>query len=301
MEGVDRLTADGLAVFLFHGVVRQSCYAVRNYTGKHMERDRFYRIVEGLRHAGSALSMDDVVEHCRTGRPFPPRAFAVTFDDGFENNFSIAAPILKEFSVPATFYITSGFVEHNAMSWIDRIEHCLEAVSSGVLRFTWDEHPHSFTTVEDKIGVLQLVRDRVKTDQAIEPEDVVQVVFDQCGMAAVRHGTEPIDQKMSWEHVAQLANEELFTIGGHSHSHKILSFLSAEELKDEITTSIDLIRQHVGLRVRHYSYPEGLEHCYSNNVIKVLRNQGIVCCPTAVDGINDSQTDLFRLRRIMIT
>ena len=95
MEGVDRLTTDGLAIFLFHGVVREPRYAVRNYTGKHMERDRFYRIVEGLKHAGSALSMDDVVDHCRSGRPFPPRAFVVTFDDGFENNVSIAAPILR--------------------------------------------------------------------------------------------------------------------------------------------------------------------------------------------------------------
>ncbi len=301
MEGVERLTSDGLAIFLFHGVVRQSRYAVRNYTGKHMERDRFYRIVDGLKHAGSALSMDDVVDHCHSGRPFPPRAFAVTFDDGFENNFSIAAPILKEFAVPATFYITTGFVEENAMSWIDRIEHCLEAVSSGVLQFTWDERPHSFATIEDKISVLQLIRDRVKSDPAVDPEEVVRVVFDQCGVATVCHSAEPIDQKMSWEQVARLADDELFTIGGHSHTHKILSFLAAEELSVEITTSIDLIHENVGLRVRHYSYPEGLEHCYSNNVIKVLRDKGVVCCPTAVDGINDPQTDLFRLRRIMIT
>ena len=135
MEGVDRLTSDGLAVFLFHGVVRQSRYAVRNYTGKHMERDRFCRIIEGLKNAGSALSMDDVVDHCQSGRPFPRRAFAMTFDDGFENNVSIAASILKELSVPASFYITSSFVEHNAMSWIDRIEHSLEEVSSGLLQF----------------------------------------------------------------------------------------------------------------------------------------------------------------------
>ena len=301
MEGVDRLTSDGLAVFLFHGVVRQSRYAVRNYTGKHMERDRFYRIVEGLKNAGSALSMDDVVDHCRSGRPFPPGAFAVTFDDGFENNFSIAAPILKEFSVPAMFYITSSFVEHNAMSWIDRIEHCLEEVSSGVLQFGWDERTHSFATVEDKIGVLKLIRNRVKTDPKIDSDAVVEMVCAKCGVAEVRHSAEPIDQKMSWEQVARLGDDELFTIGGHSHGHKILSFLSAEELEAEIATSIDLIQEKIGLRVRHYSYPEGLEHCYSNEVIEVLRGKGVACCPTAVDGINDPQTDLFRLRRIMIT
>ena len=301
MEGVDRLTTDGLAIFLFHGVVREPRYAVRNYTGKHMERDRFYRIVEGLKHAGSALSMDDVVDHCRSRRPFPPRAFVVTFDDGFENNVSIAAPILREFSVPATFYITTGFVEHNAMSWIDRIEHCLEAVASGVLQFAWNERSHSLATADGKIRVLQLIRDCVKTDPRIDPDQVVEEVCAQCGVAEVRHSAEPIDQKMSWEQVARLVDDELFTIGGHSHTHKILSFLSAEDLDVEITTSIDLIHENVGLRVRHYSYPEGLEHCYSNEVIEVLCGKGVVCCPTAVDGINDPQTDLFRLRRIMIT
>lgn len=301
MEGVDRLTTDGLAIFLFHGVVRESSYDVRNYTGKHMARDRFYRIVEGLKHAGSALSMDDVVEHCGSGKPFPPRAFAVTFDDGFENNFSIAAPILKEFSIPATFYVTTGFVEHNAMSWIDRIEYCLEVVASGVLQLSWDECPHSFATADEKIRVLQLIRDRVKTDPKIDPDEVVEMVCAQCGVAEVRHSAEPIDQKMSWEQVARLADGDLLTIGGHSHTHKTLSFLSAEELESEIAASIDLIHKNLGLRLRHYSYPEGLEHCYSDQVIEVLREKGVVCCPTAVDGINGSPSDLFRLRRIMIT
>ena len=54
--------------------------------------------------------------------PFPKNSFALTFDDGFENNMSIAAPILTDYKVPATIYVTTNFIENNEMSWIDKIE-----------------------------------------------------------------------------------------------------------------------------------------------------------------------------------
>lgn len=300
MDPVERLSDNGLAIFLFHGVVGPTCHAVRNYTGKHLERDRFYNMMQTLRDSGQPLSMDEVIEHCQADKPFPPRAFAVTFDDGFENNFSLAAPILREFSVPATFYVTTSFVDENAMSWIDRCEYCLERVSSGTLRLPWDDRVYSLDSGQDKIRVLQRIREEAKPDRELDLNGLVRGVFEQCGVPEVHESTDVLDQKMNWKQVACLAGDPLFTIGGHSHRHPVLSFLSADELESEIATSLDLIARKAGLCVRHYSYPEGLEYCYSNEVIRVLREHGILCCPTAVDGINDQHSDLFRLRRIMV-
>ena len=56
----------------------------------------------------------------------PRNAYAITFDDGFENNYSLAAPILDDFNLPATFYFSTDFIENNSMSWIDKIEYCVE-------------------------------------------------------------------------------------------------------------------------------------------------------------------------------
>ncbi len=121
----DRLHDDHLAIFLFHGVVPEASTGVRNYHGKHLARDVFSRGIETLAVTGTALSMDEVLEHLDTNRPFPRRAFAVTFDDGFANNLEVAAPVLEASGVPATVYITTQFVDDNAMSWIDRIEQCV--------------------------------------------------------------------------------------------------------------------------------------------------------------------------------
>src|SRR5262249_22288404 len=91
-----------------------------------------------------------------------------------------------------------------------------------------------------------------------------------------------------------------FTIGGHTHTHRIMSHLSPEELADEVDMSLKLLEDKGGIARRHYSYPEGLQHCYSPEVIECLKNRGIVCSPTAEDGINGVDEDPFHLKRIFV-
>jgi len=131
----DRLTKDGVAIFLFHGVHDGVETRVRNYTRKHIPKDYFIEVLSDLQLVGTAVSMDDII----AGHLIPTYAFAVTFDDGFENNLTIAAPILAEKHIPATFYITTGFVDCNRMSWIDRIEYALEDAPDGKLRLPWGD------------------------------------------------------------------------------------------------------------------------------------------------------------------
>ena len=50
----------------------------------------------------------------------------------------------------------------------------------------------------------------------------------------------------------------------------------------------------------HYSYPEGLKHCYSQNVIYELKKRGVLCYSTAISGLNNITDDLFHLKRVMI-
>lgn len=295
-----RLGGDSVAIFLFHGVVRKSDYRVRNYTRKHLEAAEFQAIVAALAGAGTPLSMEDVLEHCRTATPFPPRAFAVTFDDGFENNVSVAAPILADHRVPATVYVTSGFVEHNGMSWIDRIEYCLERRPAGRLRLPWAPEPRSWSDRESAIAVLDDIRRHVKSDPRLVPDEVVATVFEQCGMEPVAASDDPLDLKMSWEQARALAATDGFIVGGHSHTHAVLSFLSPDALELELEASFGLMSDRAGLDCRHYSYPEGLAHCYSDGVIAALKARGVACCPTAEDGVNRPDADPFRLKRIMV-
>lgn len=295
-----RLSKETLAIFLFHGVVERDNHDVRNYNKKHIERDVFYNFLKEIKAIGTPLSIDDVVEYFTQDQELPPNAFAITFDDGFENNYSVAAPVLTDLNIPATFYLTSGFIENNTMSWIDRIEHCIENCQNISLQLPWGAEPRIAFTVKEKIRLLDEIREQVKKTSSIDVDSFVEDVFKQCRMPLVSQSDDPLDKKMNWRQARELSESSDFIIGGHTHTHRIMSFLSHEELDTEIETSLQLISQNTGQRPVHYSYPEGLAHCYSDIVIKELQKRGIVCCPTAIDGVNALDESLFHLKRIMV-
>ena len=54
------------------------------------------------------------------------------------------------------------------------------------------------------------------------------------------------------------------------------------------------------MKVEHFSYPEGQEHHFNNEVIAALKKENIICSPSAVYGYNDFSEDLFHLKRIMV-
>lgn len=297
---IQRLSCDQLAIFLFHGVVEKSEYSVRNYTKKHLEKDEFYGLLSRLKRTGNAVTIDEIVKHHIEGKPFPKFSFAITFDDGFENNFSLAAPMLSDLSIPAAFYVSTDLIENNSMTWIDRIEYCLENKQKGLLRFEWIEEELSFDGQASKIELLEYLRSKVKSDPNIDSDEVAQSVFSQCEIEPIDESSDPLDKKMNWEQVQILHNEKLFTVGGHSHHHLNLASLEADELEFELGTSIRLLKERTGIDIKHYAYPEGLEHCFSESVIQKLKSFDIISSTTAINGLNDFETDLFRLRRIIV-
>ena len=79
-----------------------------------------------------------------------------------------------------------------------------------------------------------------------------------------------------------------------------MSFLNHEDLNNEIDINLKLIKKHTGIVAHHYSYPEGLAHCYDKSVISLLKKKGILCCPTAQHGTNTKNTNPFELKRIFV-
>lgn len=288
-----------LAIFLFHGVVSRPASPVRNYTRKHLPLDEFAGIIADLTAHGTPLSMPDVVAHTAQGTPWPRRAFAVTFDDGFRNNYALAAPVLADRKVPATFYVTTGFIESNGASWIDLIEFAVERTAAVRLDIAAIGIRGRWVTPAEKRALLDDVRRAVKTDRTIDPYAVVAEIWQQTGVSELEVDPE-LDQKMTWDEVRALAADPLFTVGGHSHTHRIMEFLPQPELEDEVATSMRLLAANVPGRIDHYSYPEGLAHCYSDRVIELLRRHGIRCAPSAEHGVNAPAADLFRLKRVMV-
>jgi peptidoglycan/xylan/chitin deacetylase (PgdA/CDA1 family) len=302
MNYEEHLAENAYIIFLLHGVVERREHEVRNYNRKHIEESYFVDFLDRLLGAGgNPVSMDAVLESHRSRRALPPRSFAITFDDGFLNNLTHAAPILERYGIPATFYVTSDFIQSNRMSWIDRVEWAVEAADQGEVILPWRQDRAIFKRASEKIAFLDEVRKFAKSTEGLDLDALASSIQKQLGFDVTWSNGGALDQKMNWAQVKELNSRALFTVGGHSHSHGILSFLSEAALADELDTSLRLLRDLAGIEPRHYSYPEGLAHCYSAAVIEQLKKRGVEICPTAVFGTNDAQTDPFELRRIMVT
>jgi len=295
-----RLDEQELAIFLFHGVITDHTYGVRNYTGKHITSDLFARCIASVSRQGNALSMDEVLHYCEIRAPFPPKSFAITFDDGFENNLTVAAPILDDFDVPATIYVTTELVGKNGMSWIDRIENAVEHANQQTINPRWINESFTLRDTESRIRFLKAVRKYVKSSENYNANIFADELCSELGVEPQPEAIGELDRKMSWGQVRNAAKSELITIGGHSHTHPILSFLSPQQLACELDSCLGLLQEKADIEPTHFSYPEGLDHCYSEEVIEELKKRGVRCSPTAIDGTNGIGCDPFRLRRIMV-
>ena len=100
---IKKLQKKKFSIFLFHGVIKESVNGIRNYTKKHILEEDFENLMVNLKSYGIPLALDEVVQFHKKNISLPDFSFSITFDDGFENNYSVAKPILEKLSIPATF------------------------------------------------------------------------------------------------------------------------------------------------------------------------------------------------------
>lgn len=289
-----------LAIFLFHGIINKNTKSIRNYNNKHIFKERFINIIESLVRNGNPVSMSEVIEYCN-GKYLPKKSFAITFDDGFKNNLDNGLPILEKYNVPATIYTTTNFIEMNQMSWIDRIEWAFEKKDTFSLNLPWNNFSVKVSSYKIKKEVLEQIRDMVKKNKEYNPNILADDIQLQLNLPLINSNSSELDQKLSWDDLRLLISNPKITIGGHTHTHKILSYLNKKDLEFEISNSVNLLKKNLKMPCIHFSYPEGLEYCYNKNVILCLKKNGIQCCPTALHGLNQLHSDPFQLKRITVT
>ena len=74
----------------------------------------------------------------------------------------------------------------------------------------------------------------------------------------------------------------------------------SKESKRKIKESLRKLRENLNHKIVHYSYPEGQFSHYDRKVIDFLKKEDIICCPSAICGVNTAEDDLFHLKRIMV-
>ena len=286
-------------IFLFHGVIDNHKNKIRNYNRKHVSKDDFYKFLKKLKRIGYSISMDELYYYYQNNIKLPKKSFCITFDDGFYNNYKFAAPILDELKIKSTFYICSDFVENNRMSWIDRIEAVVESLKSGSIKINNTELSFD-SSIKSKIQFLDYIRAFIKSSKIYDPIKFANYFQQKLINSTFDKSNDILDKKMTIDQIKSIKQNKLFTVGGHSHKHKIFSQMTLTEVNKDITKSFNFFKEKLKINIQHYSYPEGQEDSFSQREIRILKKKNIICCPNAIYGFNTRKTNLFNLNRVFV-
>lgn len=290
-----------LTILLYHGVTKHENFGIENHSAKHIDANDFVFQMKYIKKNLNILSMDEVAEIYNDNREIPKNSVAITFDDGFENNYTEAAPVLDDLNIPATFYITSGIVNTNIMFWVDQIEDIINysKIKEISLKLNKD---HTFPIIfkKDKLFALSSIKTYCKLASREEKDRVLSDLIDIASYKPNAKNS-PNYNKITWCQLKNMNSNNLFTIGGHSLYHDILSSMDSGMMRMDIKLSIKLLEYNLKNKIEHYSYPEGQMEHFNEEVVSCLKNNGIKISPSAIHGVNYlDNRDLFNLRRVMV-
>jgi peptidoglycan/xylan/chitin deacetylase (PgdA/CDA1 family) len=214
-----------------------------------------------------------------------PYSVALTFDDGHQDFYTNAWPLLKKYQLPASLYVTTGFVDSTCWLWPDLLRYILintqkktfEIAGLGELTLrqsnllnTWNRLGDYCLTLKtvDRDQFLQSLAQRFEVDIDIQPQTPFSAV--------------------TWDQLIEMQNEGL-DVGSHTVSHPILSDLDEEQLIKELEGSYQRIANELGNAPTGICYPNGMARDTSALVEKhaaAFYRYGLVAYPCAISANN---------------
>jgi peptidoglycan/xylan/chitin deacetylase (PgdA/CDA1 family) len=195
----------------------------------------------------------------------------ITFDDGYRDNYELAFPVLQRHGVPATFFITTGFVDQRQVAWWDEIAWMVKHAN----RFDWPERLRASRepwTVEDGSRVIRTLLQAYKA----LPTDAGPAFLEEIA-AATGSGRCPLQGDaapwMTWGEIRRLRDEG-HAIGAHTVTHPLLARCSSLEQRHEICESKRRLEEVLSTSVDTFSYPVGTADAFTAETIDLIRQAG---------------------------
>ena len=220
----------------------------------------------------------------------PARAVCITFDDGYRSTHDLALPVLREFSLPATVFITTGFIGEGNM-WNDRILEAVRALDQPQLdldRFGLGAFP--MTTVAQRQHTIEHLTEAAKYLPPPRRQELIEHLDERAGVF-------PQALMLSRDMVRALADQGI-EVGAHTITHPILTKLSDEQARYEIGESKRQLEAITGAPVRYFAYPNGkVGMDFDQRHVEMARTLGFEAAFTTAMGPATRADNLFTLPR----
>ena len=282
------------AILCYHRVLPQNQMISDNSPNRSLcvSSERFEEQMRVLSENYKVLSMDDMIS--RVDWENADFAVAITFDDGYKDNYLHAYPILKKYNIPATIYMTTRFLQGDTSMWWrelwERLESA-EAISLSVsnTNFIW-RTPSRDLKIKcfKEIRRILLGSDRITYLSLLNQISIY-------GSPKVYPGL-----CLSSDEIMHLDREGLVTIGSHTHNHYCLINLTKNEVAEEMSRSKEILESLLKKPVRHFAYPYGRTKEAGDREFSLAKDCGYETGVTTVNANIFPKSKVFSLPRLEI-
>jgi peptidoglycan/xylan/chitin deacetylase (PgdA/CDA1 family) len=280
----------GVLILVFHRICRQ-----QNPFQAGMPLELFDWLCGHLAQSYPVLALDELEERRLSRRP-PSAAMAITFDDGYADNYELALPVLRRHGLPATVFITTGCMEGRHLLWTSRLGWLLEHGESPdepVPVRGWRLPLH---TREQRLAALARLKQELKEIDQVEREELLADLGERVG---VRDYEGLRREMLTWDQLREMEKHR-FVAGGHTVNHPILSREPSPQLRAELGGCKEELEGRLGHPVRLFAYPNGGPADYNLEVMQEVRRAGFQLACTMLFGANTAAINPYELRRVSI-
>ena len=244
------------------------------------------------------MPLSEAVDAWTASKPHSRPVAAITFDDGYRDNFEYAAPILAETGLRATFYIVAGLAGTDEVPWHDSMAESASILeTSGRLgQVLAESGAFSRQNVLPHQGLRTTPRQVVAEAKKLAPDRRRDLLDALRAAAPGDPATAQRDRIMTWRQLAELA-EAGHEIGSHGNAHEILPLLEKTALDLDVCDSRRILEEGIGQPVRSFCYPNG-DH--DDRVVRAVEEAGYASAVTVVSGTNSPGQRTLRLKRFFI-
>ena len=268
-----------------------------------LQKNVFENQIKFLKRKYNFVSLEDYTEVIIEKKSYlPPNPVIVTIDDGYWDSYTFAYPILKKYSIPATIFLATDFINHGEWLWSNKLEYILKNSEYKKFNFTLGKGREAKFDVSDFSSwhKTQLrIFNYCRTIPNIQKDELIDSLAKQLKVDVPSKAIGDF-LPLTWDQIREMSNYGI-TFGSHSCSHPILSRLTEEELVHEIKDSKWSIEKNLGKQVVSFCYPNGTLEDFNSSVVMILQNFGYKTSVTTIPGHNNlKDINPFYLKRLSV-
>jgi peptidoglycan/xylan/chitin deacetylase (PgdA/CDA1 family) len=252
----------------------------------------FRRQMRWLRDNCTVIAPEELAQSLRTSDRLRPSVL-VTFDDGYRDFHDHAYPVMASLGIPCLVFLATSYMDAGGLLWADALWWAALHTQRPQVVVPWHERPLSLVDQASRQAFARSAIAHLKQVPDSERQALLRRLWAELGYG--EDGPVVERQMMNWAEVR--ATMGLARIGGHTHTHPILSRVDGPRIDEEIRLCRERIARETGVAPLFFAYPNGQRGDFTPEAKAALVRHGFQVAFTAIEGLNGPESDRLELSR----